>query len=402
MAKDYTILVPPMFPIHERLLLPLVSQWGYKMEMMTNDGNAVMRKGLSYCHNDTCYPAQVVIGQMMDCIESGKYNPHKIAFLITQTGGGCRASNYISLMRKALNNAGYSYVPIISFNFKSDLEQSAFKMTLPMIIRMGYFVYLGDLLMTLKNQVKPYEINKGETDRLVDEWINRIIEKYPRSKFMRYTELIHCYKEIIKSFKLIKAEKKPRKKVGIVGEIFVKFSPYGNNHLEDFLINEGAEPVLGGVCDFCLYCVSNSVIDSEFYGIKKLKGFGSKILLKIMCEMQKGMISIIKENSDFDTMPSFYDLMKARKDFISMGVKMGEGWLLTAEMLDFCEMGVKNIVCTQPFGCLPNHIIGKGMIKGVKEKFNDANIVAIDYDFSNTKANQENRLKLMLANAKAV
>lgn len=402
MAKDYTILVPPMFPIHERLLLPLISQWGYKMEMMTNDGNAVMRKGLSYCHNDTCYPAQIVIGQMMDCIESGKYDSHKIAFLITQTGGGCRASNYISLMRKALSNAGYSYIPIISFNFKSDLEQSAFKLTIPMIIRMGYFVYLGDLLMTLKNQVKPYEINKGETDCLVDDWIEKIIRRYPRTKHMKYTDLIRCCKDIIKSFKLIKTEKIPRKRVGIVGEIFVKFSPYGNNHLEDFLIKEGAEPVVGGVTDFCLYCISNSVTDTKLYGINRLKGFGCKILLKIMCEIQKGIISIIKENSDFDPMPSFYDLMDARNDFISMGVKMGEGWLLTAEMLDFCETGVKNIVCAQPFGCLPNHIIGKGMIMGVKKKYSDANVVAIDYDFSNTKANQENRLKLMLANAAVI
>ena len=402
MVGEYTILVPPMFPIHERLLLPLVSEWGYNMKMITNDGPSVMCKGLNFCHNDTCYPAQVCIGEMIDCIESGEYDPHKIAFLITQTGGGCRASNYISLMRKALDNAGYNFVPIISLNFKADLEKSAFKFTVPMLIRMGYFLLIGDLLMTLKNQIKPYETEKGAADAMVDKWIDEVIRRYPREKHMKYTDLIKCYREIIRDFKTIETKKpEKRTRVGIVGEIFVKFSPYGNNHLEDFLIEEGAEPVLGGVLDFILYCVSNGVTDARLYGTKKLKAFGCKILTKVLCEMQKGLRSVIGEESNFNPMPSFYNLMKARDNFISMGVKMGEGWLLTAEMLDFCEEGVNNIVCTQPFGCLPNHIIGKGMIKGVREKFPNSNIVAIDYDFSNTKANQENRLKLMLANAKA-
>ena len=399
MAADYTILVPPMAPIHERLLLPLVNQWGYHLEMMTNDGLSVMRKGLAYCHNDTCYPAQVIIGEMMDCIESGRYDRHKLAFLITQTGGGCRASNYIALMRKALDNASYDDIPIISMSVQG-MEKSGFRITLPMAWRMCYFAYIGDLLMTLKNQCALYEVNPGETDRLVDHWIEKILRLYPRGKRMSYRSLVRCFEQIVRDFEAVE-RKVPEKRVrvGIVGEIFVKFSPYGNNRLEEFLQKEGAEPVLGSLMDFLLYCVSNSEENYRLYGTGALKAFGARRLQNILCRVQKRMIRIIRENSSFSPMACFEDLLAVRENFISRGVKMGEGWLLTAEMLDFCREGVKNIICTQPFGCLPNHIIGKGMIKGVREKYPGANIVAIDYDFSNTKANQENRIKLMLANA---
>lgn len=400
MAKDYTILVPPMFPIHEQLLIPMMNEWGYHLKMMENEGEAVRRKGLKYCHNDTCYPAQIVIGQMMDVIESGEYDIHKIAFLITQTGGGCRASNYISLMRKALANAGCSFIPIISFNFKSDLEQSGFHMPFLMLYRMVYFVIFGDLLMTLKNQCLSYEIVQGQTQKLMDHWINEIPKRFSRYKNFSYFDIRRCYKDIIADFSKIALKDEKKVKVGIVGEIFVKFSPYGNNRLEEFLIKEGAEPVIGGVTDFCLYCVSNGVTDYKLYGEKRLKAFVMYLGMKILMHKQNAVRKLIAKRSRFRPMSYFGDIIKAREQFINMGVKMGEGWLLTAEMLEFCEKGIKNIICTQPFGCLPNHIVGKGMIKGVKEKYEDANIVAIDYDFSSTLTNQENRIRLMLSNAK--
>lgn len=400
MAKDYTILVPPLFPIHESLLIPMMNEWGYKLKMMENDGVDVMTKGLKYCHNDTCYPAQIVIGEMMDVIENGEYDIHKIAFLITQTGGGCRASNYISLMRKALANAGYSFIPIISFNFKKDLEQSGFEMSVPMLYRMLYFVIIGDLLMTLKNQCLPYEVIEGQTQERLEYWIAEVQRRFSKDKIFSYFEIKRCYKDIIDDFGKIALRKEDKVKVGIVGEIFVKFSPYGNNRLEEFLIKENAEPVLGGVVDFCLYCTSNAVVDYKLYGINRLKAVVLKAATNILMHKQNTVIKLIKKRSGFRPMAYFGDIMKARENFIDMGVKMGEGWLLTAEMLEFCEKGIKNIICTQPFGCLPNHIVGKGMINGIKEKYNDANIVAIDYDFSSTKTNQENRIKLMLANAK--
>lgn len=400
MAKEYTILAPPLFPIHEQLFLPLINEWGYNIKMMENTGENVMRKGLKYCHNDTCYPAQIVIGEMMDSIESGKYDVHKLAFIITQTGGGCRASNYISLMRKALSNAGYSFIPIISFNFQRDLEQSGFRLTIPMLYRMLYYVIAGDIIMTLKNQCLPYEAVSGITEKKVDFWIEEFRLRFPRHKFFSYSDILKCYREIVEDFDSIKLNSVKKVKVGIVGEIFVKFSPYGNNELEKFLIDEGAEPVIGGVVDFCLYCISNGITDYQLYGEKSVKAFLQWIGLKILEKKQNDARKVIEKFSTFTPMPSFSDIMKSRKGFISKGVKMGEGWLLTAEMLDLCENGVKNIVCAQPFGCLPNHIVGKGMIKGIKDKVQDANIVSVDYDFSSTKANQENRIKLMLENAK--
>lgn len=399
MAKDYTILVPPMFPLHENILIPIMNEWGYHLKMITNSGMDVMTKGLKYCNNDTCYPAQIVIGEMMDIIESGEYDIHKIAFLITQTGGGCRASNYISLMRKALQNAGYPFIPIISFNFKKDMEQSGFKMPVSMLYRMVYCVLFGDLLMSLKNQCLPYEKNSGETEQLVNIWINKITKRFSRHRQFSYLTVKNYYKEIVEDFTKIPLIEKEKIKVGIVGEIFVKFSPYGNNELEKFLIDNGAEPVLGGVTDFCLYCVSNGVTDYKLYGEKAAKALIMNLGMKILMKMQKDIIETVKKYSEFTPMPYFKNTVNSAKDFINLGVKMGEGWLLTAEMLEFCKSGIKNIICAQPFGCLPNHIVGKGMIKGIKEKFNDANIVAVDYDFSSTKTNQENRIRLMLANA---
>lgn len=399
MAKEYTILVPPIFPLHEDLLLSVMSDWGYKLKLMTNSGEDVMRKGLKYCHNDTCYPAQIVIGQMMDVIESGEYDVHKIAFLITQTGGGCRASNYIALMRKALSNAGYSFIPIISMNFNPRLENSGFTMPLPMLYRMVYCALFGDLIMSLRNQSLPYEINKGETQALVEEYKKRIVKRFGKGKIFTYSTVKKYYKNIVKDFSKIKLSGENKVKVGIVGEIFVKFSPYGNNELEKFLIENGAEPVMGGVVDFCMYCISNGIHHAELYDEKKAVGLIMNIGTAVLAHKQKALIKAIKKYSSFQPMSTFKETEKAAKDFICLGVKMGEGWLLTGEMLELCNSGVKNIICTQPFGCLPNHIVGKGMIKGIKELHKDANIVSVDYDFSSTKTNQENRIRLMLANA---
>ncbi len=400
MAESYTILVPPMVPVHEKLFFPMMNEWGYHIKMMENSGELVMRKGLKYCHNDTCYPAQICIGEMMDAIESGEYDTNKLAFIITQTGGGCRASNYIALMRKALNNAGYGHIPVISMNFSRNLEHSkGFTLTLSMLYRMFYFMYIGDLLVTLKNQCAPYELIPGETQRHMDRWIAEVPARFGRYKKFGYGDIKKCYREIVEDFASIPRRHEQKPKVGIVGEIFVKFSPYGNNELENFLTANGAEPVLGGLADFCMYCVKNGMIDFELYKSKMLKGLGMDAATHIMMAKQMDVIKTIRKYSDFHPSAYFGDVLKATKGFINNGVKMGEGWLLTGEMLEFCQSGIKNIVCAQPFGCLPNHIVGKGMIKGVKALYSDANIVPIDYDFSSTRTNQENRIKLMLANA---
>ncbi len=396
MARDYTILVPTMLPMHFKIIAQIFTTYGYKAELLENVGQGVVDAGLKYVHNDTCYPALLVIGQFIDALDSGKYDTHKVALMLTQTGGGCRASNYIALLRKALIKAGYDYIPVISLNF-SGLESSpGFKITLPMLHRMVYGVFYGDLLMLLRNQCRPYEINVGDTEKLCAKWTARLVEEM-KDKGIKYSRVKENYKAIVEDFRNIPRTKEKRVKVGIVGEIFVKFSPLGNNNLEDFLVSEGAEVSMPGLVDFCLYCVYNGMVDHELYGTGALKAKVWKIVYNFIVKKQNDLIAAVKENSDF-TPPTPIDHTKSLIDgYVGFGTKMGEGWLLPAEMLELIDSGVKNIVCAQPFGCLPNHIVGKGMMKPIKERNPDVNIVAIDYDPGATKINQENRIKLMLS-----
>ncbi len=353
--------------------------------------------GLRYVHNDTCYPAILVIGQLIDALKSGKYDPHKTALILMQTGGGCRASNYISLLRKALAKAGYGYMPVISFSVAGLESNPGFPITLRLLYRMLCAVFYGDLLMNLKNQCKPYEVKAGQTDALVDSWIERINVDMQRT--FSYRQMKRNYRAIIQDFAAIPLRKERKIQVGIVGEIYVKYSPLGNNNLEDFLLSEGAEVVVPGLLDFCLYCVYNGILDRKLYGLKKMVAPFVKMLYRFIIKKQNDVIRLIQEHSNFRPPMSFEHTHCLAQGYIGLGTKMGEGWLLTAEMLELIEMGAKNIICTQPFGCLPNHIVGKGMMKLIKERHADANIVAIDYDAGATQINQENRIKLMLANA---
>ncbi len=401
MKKDYTILIPTMLPMHFELIAKIIDSYGYKTEVLKNSGNRVKECGLKYVHNDSCYPAILVIGQFIDALESGKYDPHKTALLITQTGGGCRASNYIALLRKALKRAGFEYVPVISLNFAGLESNPGFKVTLSMAHRMFYAVNYGDLLMLLLNQSKPYEITKGESEKLAHKWVEKLAFDMKNSgRLISYKEVKQNYAQMIRDFAAIPKQKEQKVKVGIVGEIFVKFSPLGNNNLEDFLLSEGAETVMPGLLDFCLYCVYNGVIDERLYGTGKAKAFGSRILFNRLVSKQQDIIDAINEEGSFEPPTSFAHTCTLTKGYMGLGAKMGEGWLLTAEMLELIEQGTTNIVCAQPFGCLPNHIVGKGVMKLIKEKNPDVNIVAIDYDPGATAINQENRIKLMLANAK--
>ena len=399
MKKDYKILVPTMLPIHFEMLIGILKKYGYDAELLKTDHEAIKEYGLKYVHNDTCYPAQVVIGQLIDAIENGGYDKNKIALMITQTGGGCRASNYISLLRKALSNAGYGNIPVISINF-SGLDDSSLKINMPMLIRFVYAIIFGDLIMCLKNQCIPYEIEKGESDRASLQYINEIIGILSEDKLNKKRIKQESIR-IINAFREIKLDKSVKKlKVGIVGEIFVKFSPLGNNDLEKLIVDNNGEVVMGGLLDFCLYCIYNTILDTKFYGIGKLKSLIYRLVYKYVLGKQRLLIRVIKNNSDFAVPSYFSDTVNIVKDYISLGVKMGEGWLLTAEMLELIHQGVKSIVCTQPFGCLPNHIVGKGMIKIIKEHNPDVNIVPIDYDASASKVNQENRIKLMMASSR--
>lgn len=400
MKNDYTILVPTMLPIHFKLMLNVLRSYGYKCELLETRGKRVVDSGLRSVHNDTCYPALLVIGQMMDALESGKYDVNKTALLITQTGGGCRASNYIHLLRKALKKRGYGQVPVISLSIGGLEKNPGFKLGPMMLHRIFYSLIYGDLLMLLANQRRPYEIEAGASDALVDKWAMQLTQQMQGRGPLSYRQVKRNVDMIVADFAAIphRDEKKPL--VGVVGEIYVKFSPLGNNDLEQFLLEEGAEAVVPGLLDFCLYCIYNVINDRKLYGKPSPAVCAVyKFLYNMLLDKQRYVNEAVKKSGVFRPGGDFTHTVGLADGYLAHEVKMGEGWLLTAEMLELIEQGVMNIVCTQPFGCLPNHIVGKGMMRVIKQRNPGANIVAVDYDPGATKINQENRIKLMLANA---
>ncbi|RDU65099.1 2-hydroxyacyl-CoA dehydratase [Helicobacter sp. MIT 14-3879] len=400
MKQTHTILVPTMLPIHFRFMVNILKSYGYKAELIDNHSNTIIQEGLRNVHNDTCYPALLVIGQLIDALRSSKYDLSKVALLITQTGGGCRASNYIYLLRKALKNSGFGQVPVISLNFSGFEEDQAFKITLPMIRKIVNAIIVSDVLMCVSNQTKAYEINNGDTDELIDKWINRISDNNQSRALVNFNALKKDVKLILEDFAKIYRSNEPKIKVGIVGEIYIKYSPVGNNNLEDFLLNENCEVVIPAFLDFCLYCLNDALIENKLYGGSFIKKIIYKMLYYNFTKKQKIIINLFKKQGIFNAPSSFCYTKKLINGYVNEGMNMGEGWLLTAEMLELINSGVNNIICTQPFGCLPNHIVGRGMMKIIKEKNPQSNIVSIDYDPGATKVNQENRIKLMLANAK--
>ncbi len=401
MKEEYTILMPQMLPIHFGMFRKLLEMEGYKVVQLNNSGRAVVDEGLKYVHNDTCYPALLVIGQFMDAIEHWGLDSHKTALLITQTGGGCRASNYIHLLRKALEKAGMGYIPVISVSFGLE-KNPGFTLTIGLLRRMIYAMMYGDLIMWVSNQVRPYETQEGATDRMVEHWSDELINGFTQGKGMTRPQMRELFDQIIADFAAIPVSGEQKVRVGIVGEIYVKFSALGNNGLERFLLSEGAEPVVPGLTDFLIFKVYNRVADVQLYGGSGLKRTVCRMAMKYMESCQRDMIAALERSGRFRAPGTFDDLHKLIHGYLGDGNKMGEGWLLTAEMLELIHSGVPNIVCAQPFGCLPNHIVGKGMIRRLKDDYPNSNIVAIDYDPSATQINQENRIKLMLANAKAL
>ena len=400
MKKEYTILVPNMLPRHFKLFLQVFKNYGYNMELLETSGHKIIETGLKYVHNDTCYPAILVIGQFIDALKSGKYDVNKTALILFQTGGGCRASNYIFLLRKALERAGYGFVPVISLNLGGLENHPGFRLTVPILHRLFYAIIYGDVLMTLVNQCKPYELNKGETERLADKFTLELADKM-HTEGVSFKKVKENCKEMLKAFAKIPRSDETKVKVGVVGEIYVKYSPLGNNNLEQFLLDEGAEVVVPGLLDFFMYCIVSNITDISLYGLHKMRKPILDFVFNYLVKQQKDIIALIEEDGNITPPTPISHTMELIQDFMGLGTKMGEGWLLPAEMLELNDEGVHNIVCTQPFGCLPNHICGKGMMKPLKEKNPDMNIVAIDYDSGASKVNQENRIKLMLANARA-
>ena len=399
MKKDYTILIPMMLPIHFTLIANSLRLSGYKVELLETTHRGIVNEGLKNVHNDTCYPALLVIGQMIDALKSGKYDVSKTALMISQTGGGCRASNYIHLLRKALSRSGFTQVPVISFNVSLLEHNSGFRITVNMARRIIFSLLYGDLIMLLANQCRPYEIQKGATDRLVNSWIERLTEDYRDPKNLRYKNVLKNMHVIASQFEALPRRREERVKVGVVGEIYIKYSPLGNNNLEDFLAGEGAETIVPGLLDFVIFKADNRIEDIKLYGGNPFKKMLFDFLVNILLKRQQDYIDIVKETSFRPPVP-YATIKELVKGYLGYGNKMGEGWLLTGEMLELIHSGTNNIVCAQPFGCLPNHVVGKGMIRKIKGTYPESNIAAIDYDPGATRINQENRIKLMLANAR--
>jgi predicted nucleotide-binding protein (sugar kinase/HSP70/actin superfamily) len=398
MRATHTILAPNMASVQFRILVNVLKDEGYTVKLLDNEGPQVVRKGLKYVHNDTCYPALLVIGQMIDALDSGQYDLNRVAVAITQTGGGCRASNYIHLLRKALNKAGYDHIPIVSLNLKGMNRNSGFRITVRMLRKGLAALLCGDTLTLLRNQVRPYEVHHGQTDALVDQWIERLSEQYRNGKGYTKRAMARDLRAMVADFSHIETDyNRPVVKVGIVGEIYMKYAALGNNHLEDFLASQACEVMIPGLLGFLLYGLQNQLEDYRLYGGSKLRYVIMAALMRYVTKLEAIMIREISRVTRFVPPVPFHTTIETAQEVISLGCKMGEGWLLTAEMRDLALMGYRNIICVQPFGCLPNHIVGKGMIRRLKELDETINIVPVDYDPGATRVNQENRIKLMLA-----
>jgi predicted nucleotide-binding protein (sugar kinase/HSP70/actin superfamily) len=397
MKKEYTLLIPNMVQPHINLTKEVFVNHGYKVAVLDNMGPNVIREGLRYVHNDICYPAQLVIGQLIDAVKNGGFDQNKVALVITQTGGGCRASNYYFLLQKALKKCNMEHIPIISLNFKGMEKSPGFTIT-PFMLLQSYSAFLyGDTLMALSNQVRPYEVNKGEADALVEKWTAYLGERFAKNRGYIGWAMKRNLKAICREFAAIEVKKTPKIKVGIVGEIYMKYAPLGNNDLQAFLEEQGCEVFVPSVMGFLYYGFDNAYTDRTYYGGRWFISLATKAALHVLFKVEQMARDAMEESGSFTVAMPYREMKKLNEGLIDYGVKMGEGWLLTAEMLDLIHMGYPNIVCTQPFGCLPNHICAKGMIRAVTERESEANIVAIDYDPSATRVNQENRIKLMLA-----
>ncbi|WP_251423889.1 2-hydroxyacyl-CoA dehydratase [Veillonella agrestimuris] len=395
MAKSYKILVPQMSPLHFSLLEPVLKAEGYDFEMLPAPTREDIEIGLKYINNDACYPAIIVVGQLMSALLSGKYDVNKTAVIISQTGGGCRATNYIGYLRKALIDAGIKQVPILSLNASNMEKQPGFTLTKTFLHRMIQAVVYGDALMQCVLATRPYETNPGSANALCDYWIEKLRKNITTASLRQYNKYI---KDIINDFDQLPIRKDtPKPRVGVVGEIYVKFHPSANNHINELIEKEGGEVVTSGLLDFFLYCAMDSTYRAKHLDGTWLSGFFGTLARELLELYRLPYAKAVAASKHFDPLQRMTEVAKEAAQFIDLGNQCGEGWFLTGDMIDLIEKGAKQIVCLQPFGCLPNHVTGKGMVKTLSEAYPDVRIAAIDYDPGSSAVNQANRLKLLLA-----
>lgn len=398
MRKTHTILAPNMSPIHFDLLEPAVNSCGYKVRILQNNNRNVIDMGLKYVNNDACYPSLIVVGQIMDELINGNVDLNHTAIMMSQTGGGCRASNYVGFIRRALRKAHMEQIPVVSINYNGMEKNPGLTYNLSMIMKICFAIIFGDIFMRVVYATRPYEKNAGETNKLHKEWKNKCIEFLTKKKVSMSTFNKMC-KDIVKDFDNIERFDIKKPKVGIVGEILVKFSNLANNNIVELLEKEGAEAVMPDLMDFMLYSLYNANFRTKYLGFKVMARIVSNLGIAFIEHIRHSARVALRNSKHFTEQAHIKNLAHMAKKFVSIGNQTGEGWFLTGEMLELINEGVPNIVCTQPFGCLPNHIVGKGVIKELKKHYKDANIVAIDYDPGASEVNQLNRIKLMLSTA---
>ena len=399
MKKDnYTLLCPQMSPIHFDVLEPALRACGYNLVVMQNDNKNAINMGLKYVNNDACYPSLWVVGQIMDCLFSGEYDLNKTAIVMTQTGGGCRATNYVGFIRRALRKADMEQIPVVSLNLSKLESNPGFNMNLKMLERAAYAAVFGDIFMKCVYRMRPYEKVKGSVEEIHQKWLKQCIS-FVSAKHMNFFKFQSLCKEIIEDFDRVEITDEIKPRVGVVGEILVKFAPAANNHLVDLLESEGAEAVVPDLMDFMLYCFYNQIYKAQELGTKASTATAMRIAIWAIEKLRSGATKAFTKSTHFVPPTSIYTTVDYAKEIVSIGNQTGEGWFLTGEMIELIKEDVGNIVCTQPFGCLPNHVVGKGVIKQLRHLYPGSNIVAIDYDPGASEVNQLNRIKLMLSTA---
>ena len=398
MKKNYTILCPQMSPIHFDLIEPAVRSCGYNLEVLQNSDRTAVDTGLKYVNNDACYPSLIVVGQIMDALLSGKYDLEHTAVIMSQTGGGCRASNYIGFIRRALERAGMPQIPVISLNANGMETNPGFKITLPLLTKAMQAVVYGDLFMRVLYATRPYEAKAGSANALHEKW-KAICIKSLQKRSLSMAEFNRNIRGIVHDFDELPRRNVQKPRVGIVGEILVKFSPLANNHVVELLEAEGAEAVMPDLLDFLLYCFYNSNFKADNLGGKRSTAHLCNMGISLLEYFRRTCRRELERSTHFLPPARIQDLASMAKHYVSLGNQTGEGWFLTGEMLELIHSGTTNIICTQPFGCLPNHIVGKGVIKGLRASHPEANIIAVDYDPGASEVNHLNRIKLMLSTA---
>ncbi|NMB39528.1 MAG: 2-hydroxyglutaryl-CoA dehydratase, partial [Firmicutes bacterium] len=397
MKSEHTIIAPNMSPIHFELLEKAFKLAGYQVVICPAIDRAAVDEGLKYVNNDACYPAIIALGQLVSALKSGKYDLNNTSVLITQTGGGCRATNYIAFLRKALVDAGFSQIPVLSLNPKGMEKNPGFKLTPSLIHRSMMSLVYGDLLMKVLYRVRPYEKVKGSANKLYDKWITNCKQALNSISIKKFRETVL---NIISDFEAFEIIPKPKPRVGIVGEILVKYHPTANNDVVSLVEAEGAEAVVPDLLDFFMYSAFGQEFKYKYLSGTKREQVIYRYAIKIMELYRTTYRNALKASRRFFPPQSIYKTSEGASKILSLGHQMGEGWLLTGEMVELMEQGINNIICMQPFACLPNHVTGKGMLRELKRVYPESNVVAIDYDPGASEINQLNRIKLMLFSAR--